>query len=319
MKDQHKKQIIRLFVVLEILILSHLFKNEVLRRLLILAAYLLAGHDILLKAFKNILNGNFLDEFFLMSVATLGAIFIGEYFEAAEVMFLFQVGELFQDYAVDISRKSLQNLVESAPDYANIEVDGNVVRVDPDDVKIGDMIFVKVGEKVPIDGLVVEGASSINTANLTGESIPRRVEVGDEILSGAINLTAPLKIQTTKDFDDSAIMKILDLIENTSAKKSTLERFITRFAKVYTPIVVFSALVLAVIPPMIFSTPFSEWFRRALNFLVVSCPCALLVSVPLAFFGMIGSMSKQGVLVKGSVVVETLAQARDIVLTRPAP
>lgn len=318
MTKKQKKQALRLAFVVVILIISHFIfiENEIIRLVLSLLGYLVAGYDIIIKAVKNILNKNFLDEFFLMTVATVGAIILGEYFEATEVMLLFQVGELFQDYAVDISRKSLAELVESAPEYANIERDGQFVQVDPDEVEIGDVIIVKAGEKIPLDGVIIEGESSINTANLTGESIPRSVSAGDEILSGSINLSGLLKIRTTKDFDDSAIMKILELIENTSVKKSRMERFITRFARVYTPIVVISAVLLAAIPPLVFSAPFSEWLRRALIFLVVSCPCALLVAVPLGFFGMIGSMSRKGVLVKGSVVVELMAKARDIVFDK---
>ena len=316
MAKKQTKQVFRLVTVVVILIASHLMKNETARIALSLTGYLIAGYDIIVKAIKNILNRNFLDEFFLMTVATVGAIALGECFEATEVMLLFQVGELFQDYAVDISRKSLEELVESAPEYANIERDGQLVQVEPDEVEIGDIIVVKIGEKIPIDGVVIEGESSINTANLTGESVPRRVSAGDDIFSGTINLTGLLKIQTTKDFDDSAIMKILELIENTSEKKSTMERFITRFARVYTPIVVASAMLLAIIPPLAFSASFSERLRRALIFLVVSCPCALLVAVPLGFFGMIGSMSKKGVLVKGSVVVELLAKAKDIIFDK---
>lgn len=299
-----------------ILILSHLIGNETARIALSLSGYLIAGHDIIVRAVKNILNRNFLDEYFLMTMATIGAIALGEYFEATEVMLLFQVGEWFQDYAVDISRRSLEELVESAPEHANIERDGQLVRVEPDAVEIGDVIVAKIGEKIPIDGVVVAGESSVNTANLTGESAPRRVSVGDDILSGTINLTGLLKIRTTKAFDESAIMKILELIEDTSEKKSTMERFITRFARIYTPVVVASALMLAIIPPLAFSASFFEWLRRALIFLVVSCPCALLVSVPLGFFGMIGSMSKKGVLVKGSVVIERLAKAKGIVFDK---
>lgn len=316
MKEKQKRQVLRLVLVVVILITSYFIQNESLSISLSLSAYLIAGYDIIIKAIKNILNGNFLDEFFLLSVATIGAIILGEYFEATEVMLLFQVGELFQDYALDISRKSLEELVESAPEYANIEHGGQLLQVNPDDVNVGDIIIVKSGEKVPIDGVILEGNSSINTANLTGESKPKRVSAGDEILSGSINLSGLLKVQTTKDFDDSAMMKILELIENTSEKKSTKERFITRFARVYTPIVVFSAVLLAIIPPLVLSTPFSEWIRRALIFLIVSCPCALLISVPLGFFGMIGSMSKKGVLVKGSVVVEQLAKAKDIIFDK---
>lgn len=303
-------------MVVVILILSHFIENETARIALSLSGYLIAGYDIIVRAAKNILNRNFLDEYFLMTVATIGAIALGEYFEATEVMLLFQVGEWFQDYAVDISRRSLEELVESAPEYANIERDGQLVRVEPDAVEIGDVIVAKIGEKIPIDGVVVAGESSVNTANLTGESAPRRVSVGDDILSGTINLTGLLKIRTMKAFDESAIMKILELIEDTSEKKSTMERFITRFARIYTPIVVASALMLAIIPPLAFAASFFEWLRRALIFLVVSCPCALLVSVPLGFFGMIGSMSKKGVLVKGSVVIERLAKAKGIVFDK---
>ncbi|MDI9505349.1 MAG: heavy metal translocating P-type ATPase [Bacillota bacterium] len=316
MTKKQKDRAQRLSMVVVILILSHFIENETARIALSLSGYLIAGYDIIVRAAKNILNRNFLDEYFLMTVATIGAIALGEYFEATEVMLLFQVGEWFQDYAVDISRRSLEELVESAPEYANIERDGQLVRVEPDAVEIGDVIVAKIGEKIPIDGVVVAGESSVNTANLTGESAPRRVSVGDDILSGTINLTGLLKIRTMKAFDESAIMKILELIEDTSEKKSTMERFITRFARIYTPIVVASALMLAIIPPLAFAASFFEWLRRALIFLVVSCPCALLVSVPLGFFGMIGSMSKKGVLVKGSVVIERLAKAKGIVFDK---
>lgn len=311
-----KKQVLRLVSVAVILTITHFVENEILRIALSVFGYFVAGYDIIIKAIKNILNRNFFDEFFLMTAATIGAIILGEHFEAMEVMLLFQIGELFQDYAIDISRKSLEDLMESAPEYANIERNGQLVQVDPADVEIGDIIVVKIGEKVPIDGVIIEGESSINTANLTGESAPKRVWAGDDILSGTINLSGLLRIQTTKDFDGSVMMKILELIENTSEKKSTMERFITRFAKIYTPIVVFSSILLAILPPLIFAEPFSEWVRRSLIFLVVSCPCALLVSVPLGFFGMIGSMSKRGVLVKGSVVVEQLAKAKDIIFDK---
>jgi Cd2+/Zn2+-exporting ATPase len=316
MSKKQKERIVRLAAVAALLIAARFADAEAARIALSLSGYFIAGWDVVLKAVKNLLNRNFLDEFFLMTVATLGAIALGEYFEAAEVMALFQIGELFQDYAVNVSRKSLRELVESAPKYANLEKDGELTQVDPDDVGVGDVIVVKVGEKVPIDGVVIEGESYVNTANLTGESVPRRAAPGDEILSGSINLSGLLRIRTTRAFDDSAAMKILELIENASEKKSTAERFVTRFARVYTPIVVSLALLLAVVPPLVFSAPFAEWVRRALIFLVVSCPCALLASVPLAFFGMIGSSSKKGVLIKGGVVVEQLAKAKDIIFDK---
>lgn len=311
-----RKEILRLVLVVLIMLVGYFINTEPVSTILYLAAYALAGYDIIIKAIKNIINGNFLDEFFLMSVATVGAIFLGEYFEAVEVMLLFQVGELFQDRALEVSRKSIAGLVEAAPEFANVEREGAIEEVDPDEVEIGEIIVVKPGEKVPIDGKVIEGKSSVNTQNITGESLPRGIKVGDDILSGFINLDGVLKIETTRDFDDSAIMKILELIENTSEKKSSTERFITRFSRVYTPIVVISALILALIPPIITGDPFSKWVGRALIFLVVSCPCALLVSVPLAYFSMIGALSKRGVLAKGSVVIENISKARDIVLDK---
>ena len=311
-----RKEILRLVLVVLIMVAGYLVKLEPVRTILFLSAYGLVAYDILIKAIKNIINGNFLDEFFLMSVATVGAIFLGEYFEAVEVMLLFQIGELFQDRALEVSRKSIAGLVEAAPEFANVERDGAIEEVDPDEVEVGEIIIVKPGEKVPIDGKVIEGKSSVNTQNITGESVPRGIKAGDEILSGFINLDGLLKVETTRDFDDSAIMKILELIENTSDKKSSTERFITRFSRVYTPIVVISALIVALLPPLITGDPFSKWVGRALIFLVVSCPCALLVSVPLAYFSMIGALSKRGVLVKGSVVIENISKARDIVFDK---
>lgn len=293
-----------------------LLPEGLMRNVSFLGLYLLLGGDILWKAGKNILTGHFLDEYFLMAVATLGAIFLGEFFEACEVFFFFQVGELFQSYATSKSRKSISGLIEVAPEYANVVRNGEVEKVDPDEVEVGEIILVRPGEKIPLDGIVLEGESSINTASLTGESIPRDVEAGDEILSGSINLNGALRIETTRDFDNSTIMKILDMIENASARKAKTERFITRFAHYYTPIVVGLALLVAFLPPLLRMGSIAEWVERALVFLVVSCPCALVISVPLSFFSSIGRMSKGGVLVKGSEYIEKLSTVRQMVFDK---
>lgn len=283
-----------------------------------LIPYLIIGYDILKKAFLGIIHGEVFDENFLMAIATIGAMVLGEYKEASAVMLFYQVGELFQSYAVGKSRKNISALMDIRPDYANIEKDGKLEQVDPDDVKIGTVIVVQPGEKVPIDGKVVEGSSSLNTSALTGESVPREVHVGDEIISGCVNLNGLIKIETTKEFGESTVSKILDLVENSSMKKSRSENFITRFAKYYTPAVCIAALALAVLPPlvnMIMGNPaaWSKWIIRALTTLVISCPCALVISIPLSFFGGIGGASAKGILVKGSNYLEALSYTKYVV------
>ena len=288
-----------------------------------LIPYLLVGHDILRKAFNGIKNKQVFDENFLMTVATVGAIVLGEYGEGVAVMLLYQVGELFQSYAVGKSRKNITELMDIRPDYANIEVDGQLEQVDPDEVEIGSVIVVQPGEKVPLDGVVVEGSSALNTAALTGESKPREVGVEDEVLSGSINMTGMLKIRTTTEFDESTASKILDLVENAASRKSKSENFISKFAKIYTPIVVYAALALAILPPLFIlltkvsmahyasaGAVWSDWVLRACTFLVISCPCAVVISIPLSFFAGIGGASNQGILVKGSNYLETLSEVR---------
>ena len=283
-----------------------------------LIPYLIIGYDILKKAFLGIIHGEVFDENFLMAIATVGAMVLGEYKEASAVMLFYQVGELFQSYAVGKSRKNITALMDIRPDYANIEKDGKLEQVDPDDVQIGTVIVVQPGEKVPIDGKVVEGVSSLNTSALTGESVPREVHVGDEIISGCVNLTGLIKIETSKEFGESTVSKILDLVENSSMKKSRSENFITRFAKYYTPAVCIAALALAVLPPLvniIMGNPaaWSKWIIRALTTLVISCPCALVISIPLSFFGGIGGASAKGILVKGSNYLEALSYTKYVV------
>ena len=283
-----------------------------------LIPYLVIGYDILKKAFLGIIHGEVFDENFLMAIATVGAMVLGEYKEASAVMLFYQIGELFQSYAVGKSRKNITALMDIRPDYANIEKDGKLEQVDPDDVQIGTVIVVQPGEKVPIDGKVVEGSSSLNTSALTGESVPREVQVGDEIISGCVNLTGLIKIETSKEFGESTVSKILDLVENSSMKKSRSENFITRFAKYYTPAVCIAALALAVLPPLvniIMGNPaaWSKWIIRALTTLVISCPCALVISIPLSFFGGIGGASAKGILVKGSNYLEALSYTKYVV------
>lgn len=283
-----------------------------------LIPYLIIGYDILKKAFLGIIHGEVFDENFLMAIATVGAMVLGEYKEASAVMLFYQIGELFQSYAVGKSRKNITALMDIRPDYANIEKDGKLEQVDPDDVQIGTVIVVQPGEKVPIDGKVVEGSSSLNTSALTGESVPREVHVGDEIISGCVNLNGLIKIETTKEFGESTVSKILDLVENSSMKKSRSENFITRFAKYYTPAVCIAALALAVLPPLvniIIGNPaaWSKWIIRALTTLVISCPCALVISIPLSFFGGIGGASAKGILVKGSNYLEALSYTKYVV------
>ena len=283
---------------------------------LYLIPYGIIGWDVLWRAIRNIKNGQVFDENFLMSVATVGAFGCGEYPEAVAVMLFYQVGELFQSVAVDRSRKSISALMDIRPDYANIEQNGELVQVDPEEVSVGDVIVVKAGERVPLDGTVLEGASSLDTAALTGESLPRDVQAGDEVVSGCVNLTGVLHVRVNKPFGESTVAKILDLVENSSSKKAKAENFITRFARYYTPAVVFAALALAALPPLLGMGPWLMWVQRALNFLVVSCPCALVISVPLSFFGGIGGASKQGILVKGGNYLEALAQAGIVVFDK---
>ena len=283
---------------------------------LYLIPYGIIGWDVLWRAIRNIKNGQVFDENFLMSVATVGAFGCGEYPEAVAVMLFYQVGELFQSVAVDCSRKSISALMDIRPDYANMERNGELVQVDPEEVSVGDVIVVKAGERVPLDGTVLEGTSSLDTAALTGESLPRDVQAGDEVVSGCVNLTGVLHVKVNKPFGESTVAKILDLVENSSSKKAKAENFITKFARYYTPAVVFAALALAALPPLLGLGPWLMWVQRALNFLVVSCPCALVISIPLSFFGGIGGASKQGILVKGGNYLEALAQAGIVVFDK---
>lgn len=293
------------------------FNYAWINTILFIGAYVLVGFDILKKALRNILRGKVFDENFLMSIATIGAFVVGEVAEAVAVMLFYQVGELFQSYAVDKSRKSIASLMDIRPDYANLEKAENIEKVDPDDVKIGDIIVVKPGEKIPLDGIVVEGKSTLDTKALTGESLPRKVEEGKDVLSGCINLSGVIRIQVIKEYGESTVSKILDLVENASSKKSKSENFITKFAKYYTPIVVILALIIAILPTLLIKEAvFSEWLYRALSFLVVSCPCALVISIPLSFFGGIGGASKIGVLIKGSNYLEALSNAEIVVFDK---
>ena len=283
---------------------------------LYLVPYVLIGWDIVYKAFRNIRNGQVFDENFLMTVATFGAFGVGEYSEAVAVMLFYQVGELFQSYAVNRSRQSITELMDICPEYANIEEDGQLKQVDPDDVQVGDIIVVKAGERIPLDGKVVFGNSMVDTSALTGESVPRKVAEGDDIISGCVNGSGLLRVQVTKEFDDSTVAKILELVENASSKKAHVENFITRFARYYTPLVVMGAVLLAVIPPLFFGQSWSEGVRRACTFLVISCPCALVISVPMSFFSGIGAASKKGVLIKGSNYLEALSEMDTIVFDK---
>lgn len=292
-----------------------------LEGILYLIPYFVIGYDILRKAVKGILKGQVFDENFLMAIATIGAIGLKEFREGVAVMLFYQVGELFQSCAVGKSRKNIAALMDIRPDYANVMVDGNLEKVDPDDVEIGTEIIVNPGEKVPIDGVVTDGSSTLNTSALTGESVPREIACGDEIISGCINLTGVIKVRTTKEFGESTVSKILDMVENSSMKKSRSENFITRFAKYYTPIVCYSALALAILPPLVsliigVSPEWQKWVIRALTFLVISCPCALVISIPLSFFGGIGCASTNGILVKGSNYLEALASTGYVVFDK---
>ena len=284
--------------------------------LIYLVPYLVIGYDIIYKAARNISHGQVFDENFLMMIATFGAFGVGEYSEAVAVMLFYQVGELFQGYAVGKSRQSISNMMDICPEYANIEKDGVLQQVDPDDVEVGSIIVIKPGERIPLDGVIVEGESLIDTAALTGESVPRSAKAGDEIISGCVNGSGTLKVRTTKEFDDSTVAKILELVENASSKKARVENFITRFAKYYTPVVTIGAVILAILPPLILGGGWAEWIQRACIFLVISCPCALVISVPLGFFGGIGAASQIGVLVKGSNYLEAVAEMDTIVFDK---
>ena len=310
--SRQKKRLLRLLAGGIVFALAMLLPLEGFSRLAcFLAAYLIAGGDVLLKAVRNIFRGQVFDENFLMCIATVGAFFVGEYPEGVAVMLFYQLGELFQGYAVAKSRQSIAGLMDIRPDYANVKRMGVVEKVDPDEVEIGETILVRPGEKVPLDGVVLEGSSALDTSALTGESVPREVGEGAEILSGCINLSGLLKVRTTKGFEESTVAKILDLVENASSKKAKSENFITKFARYYTPAVVITALLLAVIPPLVISgAVWSDWVYRALIFLVVSCPCALVISIPLGFFGGIGGASRQGILIKGGNYMEALAKAQ---------
>ena len=315
MKKKGIKIIISLILFLIALIIN--FNNELVNNIIFLVAYIIVGFEILRKAIRNITRGKIFDENFLMSVATIGAFGIGEFPEAVAVMLFYQIGELFQSYAVDKSRKSISNLMDIRPDFAYVERNGEIKKVDPDEVKIGEIIIVKPGEKIPLDGIVIEGDSSIDTKALTGESLPQDVSEGSQIISGCINLTGFIKIKVSKEYGESTVSKILDLVENASSKKSQSENFITKFAKYYTPIVVIIAVFLAIIPPLLIdNATFSDWIYRALSFLVVSCPCALVISIPLSFFGGIGGASKMGILIKGSNYLEQLANTEIIVFDK---
>ena len=314
-----KKTLIKILtsVALFLIALFVPFKNVWINNCIYIVSYLIVGLEVVIEAVENIFKGEIFDENFLMAIATIGAFAVGEFPEAATVMILYQIGELFQDYAVDKSRKSISSLMDIRPDYANVKRENEVLKVSPEEVKIGELIVVKPGEKVPLDGEIVEGKSMLDTSSLTGESMPQDANAGDNVLSGCINKSGLLTIKTTKEFGESTVSKILDLVENASNKKSKSENFITKFAKYYTPAVVIIAVILAVIPPIIIKDAvFTDWLYRALTFLVVSCPCALVISIPLGFFGGIGGASKEGILVKGSNYLEALAQTEIVVFDK---
>ena len=322
MNKKQKKMLLRIIIAAVLIVVFSLLPAEgYLRFVLFMIPYLVIGYDILKKAFKGILNKQVFDENFLMAVATVGAILLGDYSEGVAVMLFYQIGELFQSYAVGKSRRNISELMDIRPDYANIEKDGTLEQVDPDEVEIGTIIVVQPGEKVPIDGVITEGTSTLNTSALTGESLPRDAKAGDEVISGCINMTGLLKIRTTKEFGESTVSKILELVENSSSRKSKSENFISKFAKYYTPAVCYGAIALALIPPivlLIMGKPamWGDWIYRALTFLVISCPCALVISIPLSFFAGIGGASNQGILVKGSNYLETLAQTKYVVFDK---
>ena len=322
MNKKQKKMLTRIIIAAVLLIVLHFVPIMGIPRFICyLAVYLVIGYDIVKKAFKGIKNGQVFDENFLMAVATIGAIVLGDYKEGVAVMLFYQIGELFQSYAVGKSRRNISELMDIRPDYANIETDGELTQVDPDEVKIGTVIVVKPGEKVPIDGIIVEGVTSLNTSALTGESLPREAKAGDEVISGCINMNGLIKIRTTKEFGESTVSKILDLVENASSKKSRSENFISKFARYYTPAVCYGALALAILPPVVrffmgIPPMWPVYIYRALTFLVISCPCALVISIPLSFFAGIGGASNQGVLVKGSSYLEALSEAKYVVFDK---
>lgn len=323
MNKKQKKMLIRIIVAAALIVVLSLLPVEGwLQFVLFMVPYLVIGYDILKKAWKGICNKQVFDENFLMAVATIGAILLGDYKEGVAVMLFYQIGELFQSYAVGKSRRNISDLMDIRPDYANVERDGKLEQVDPDEVAIGTTIVVQPGEKVPIDGIVTEGKSSLNTSALTGESLPRDVSEGEEVISGCINMTGVLRIRTTKEFGESTVAKVLELVENSSSRKSRSENFISKFARIYTPAVCYGALALAILPPLVrmifmgLSPEWGDWIYRALTFLVISCPCALVISIPLSFFAGIGGASKEGVLVKGSNYLETLSQAKYVVFDK---
>ena len=323
MNKKQKKMLIRIIVAAALIVVLSLLPVEGwLQFVLFMVPYLVIGYDILKKAWKGICNKQVFDENFLMAVATIGAILLGDYKEGVAVMLFYQIGELFQSYAVGKSRRNISELMDIRPDYANVERDGKLEQVDPDEVAIGTTIIVQPGEKVPIDGIVTEGKSSLNTSALTGESLPRDVSEGEEVISGCINMTGVLRIRTTKEFGESTVAKVLELVENSSSRKSRSENFISKFARIYTPAVCYGALALAILPPLVrmifmgLSPEWGDWIYRALTFLVISCPCALVISIPLSFFAGIGGASKEGVLVKGSNYLETLSQAKYVVFDK---
>ena len=313
------KKVIKIIVALILFIIALVlnFNNELVNNIIYIISYIIVGFEIVKKAIKNIIRGKLFDENFLMTIATLGAFGIGEFPEAVAVMLFYQIGESFQDYAVDKSRKSITSLINIRPDYANVERNGKLLKVNPDDVKIGEIVVIKPGEKIPLDGNIIEGRSSIDTKALTGESLPKDVVEGEDVLSGCINLNSVIKVKVTKEYGESTVSKILDLVENASSKKSKSENFITKFAQYYTPIVVIVAVFLVVLPTLIIKDAvFSDWLYRALSFLVVSCPCALVISIPLSFFGGIGGASKMGVLIKGSNYLEAIANTEIVVFDK---
>ena len=323
MTKKQKKVLIRVIVATVLIIaFSFLPLEGYIRFICYMVPYLVIGYDVLRKAFKGILNRQVFDENFLMAVATVGAIALGDYKEGVSVMLFYQIGELFQSYAVGKSRRNISDLMDIRPDYANVEKDGELEQVDPDEVEVGTVIVVQPGEKVPIDGVITEGSSTLNTSALTGESLPREAKAGDEVISGCINMTGLLKIQTTREFGESTVSKILELVENSSSRKSRSENFISKFARYYTPAVCYGALALAILPPIVrmlalgLAPEWGDWIYRALTFLVISCPCALVISIPLSFFAGIGGASHEGVLVKGSNYLETMAQTKYVVFDK---
>ncbi len=323
MNKKQKKVLIRIIAAAVLMVILALLPVKgYVRFALFMIPYLIIGYDILKKAFKGILNRQVFDENFLMAVATIGAIILGEYTEGVAVMLFYQIGELFQSYAVGKSRRNISELMDIRPDYANLEKDGVLEKVDPDEVETGSVIVVQPGEKIPIDGVITEGSATLNTSALTGESLPREAREGDEVISGCINMTGVLKIRTTREFGESTVSKILELVENSSSRKSRSENFISRFARVYTPAVCYGALALAVLPPLVrmlfmgLAPEWGQWIYRALTFLVISCPCALVISIPLSFFAGIGGASKEGVLVKGSNYLEILSEAKYVVFDK---